>query len=218
MAITDIDRLHKDSGSARTMTRQGRETAERVLDAALSIFASYGLRGSRLDQIAEAAGLSKTNLLYYARSKDELYRAVLERTLSIWLEPLKALDASSDPQAAITAYIERKLEYSRDFPEASRLFAQEIMSGAEALQGLLATDLRSLVEAKAAIMRRWMSEGRMTRIDPVQFIFLIWATTQHYADFSAQVKSVVGRDLADPAFFNEARTALVERLTAGLFP
>ena len=92
-------------------TRAGEANAERILDAALEIFAAYGFRGARIDQIAAAAGLSKPNLLYYFRTKEELYTAVLRRTLDMWLEPLRQLDAASDPRDALGAYIVRKLEY-----------------------------------------------------------------------------------------------------------
>jgi TetR/AcrR family transcriptional regulator len=216
-AHSSSDGAHGLSVAGRALTRQGRATMDRVLDAALAVFARYGLRGSRLDQIAAEAGLSKTNLLYYVRSKDELYLAVLRRTLDMWLEPLRAFDASSDPRRAITGYIERKLDYSRDFPQASRLFAFEIMAGAPVLSALLSGDLKSIVAEKTAIMNRWIEDGRMRRIDPMHLIFMIWATTQHYADFAAQIRAVAGADLDDEAFFRRARGELVERLTVGLF-
>jgi TetR/AcrR family transcriptional regulator len=211
------DHAHGVSVAGRALTRQGRAAMDRVLDGALHVFARYGLHGGRLEQIAKAAGLSKTNLLYYVRSKDELYLAVLRRTLDMWLEPLRAFDASSDPRQAITGYIERKLDYSRDHPEASRLFAFEIMAGAPVLSALLSSDLKGIVAEKTAIMTRWMEDGRMRRIDPMHLIFMIWATTQHYADFGAQIRAVAGRDLGDEAFFAKARRELVDRLTAGLF-
>jgi TetR/AcrR family transcriptional regulator len=217
MTIAEIDSDHGLSVAGRALTRQGRVTMERVLDAALGIFARFGLRGSRLEQIAEAAGLSKTNLIYYVRSKDELYLAVLSRTLDMWLEPLRAFDAASDPRAAIVGYIERKLEYSRDYPEASRVFALEIMAGAPILSAILSSDLKTIVADKTAIMQRWIDQGRMQRIDPVHLIFMIWATTQHYADFAAQTRAVAGTDLRDPAFFEATRRSVVTRLTSGLF-
>jgi TetR/AcrR family transcriptional regulator len=216
-AAAQRETAHGTSVAGRALTRQGRVTMDRVLDAALQVFGRYGLRGTRLDQIAAEAGLSKTNLLYYVRSKDELYLAVLRRTLDMWLEPLRAFDSQSDPKQAITGYIERKLDYSRDFPEASRLFALEIMSGAPVLSALLSGDLKGIVASKAAIMQDWMEAGRMKSADPLHLIFMIWATTQHYADFASQIRAVAGADLGDPAFFDRTRREIVERLTTGLF-
>src|SRR5215211_5964508 len=144
---------------ARTprMTRAGEANSERILDAALEVFAAYGFRGARIDQIAAAAGLSKPNLLYYFRTKEELYTAVLARTLDMWLDPLRELDASSDPRAALTAYITRKLEYSRSHPTASRLFAMEMLQGAPHLSSALTGTLLNLVEAKSRTIEGWIS-------------------------------------------------------------
>src|SRR6266516_1168152 len=60
-----------------------------ILDAALEVFSVYGFRGSTVDQIAVKCGLSKPNLLYYFRRKEDIYTAVLERTLDTWLAPLR---------------------------------------------------------------------------------------------------------------------------------
>jgi TetR/AcrR family transcriptional regulator len=191
-------------------TRGGEANRERILDAALRVFAIDGFAGARLDSIAAQAGLSKPNLLYYFRTKAELYLAVLRRTLDMWLVPLSGMAAEDDPADALAAYVTRKLEYARDYPEASRLFAMEVMRGAPILSQILESDLKHMVDAKVLLLRRWMDEGRLIRRDPHHLLFLIWATTQHYADFSAQVKALTGRTLADPAFFAEAcRTVLI---------
>lgn len=53
-----------------------------ILDAALDVFSAYGFRGSTIDQIAEKAGMSKPNLLYYFPRKQNIYVTVLEDTLA----------------------------------------------------------------------------------------------------------------------------------------
>jgi TetR/AcrR family transcriptional regulator len=203
---------------SRAMTRAGEANAERILDAALSAFARLGFAGARIDRIADSAGLSKTNLLYYFRTKEELYLAVLTRTLEMWLEPLRELDASRDPAEALGHYIARKLEYSRSHPEGSRLFAMEILQGAPMLSRVLATDLAVLVEKKVATIERWITDGRLAPIDPHHLIFTIWATTQHYADFAAQIRALTGKDLDDEAFFASARDAVADTILRGVLP
>jgi TetR/AcrR family transcriptional regulator len=177
------------------------------------VFSAQGFGGARVEAIAAAAGLSKTNLLYYFRTKAELYLAVLRRTLDMWLEPLRQIEESDDPREALTAYITRKLEYARDYPEASRLFAMEVMRGAPILNDVLATELKALVDAKAAIIARWIAAGQIPFAGaPHHVLFLIWATTQHYADFAVQVKALTGKTLADKAFFNDAKAAVLRAL------
>lgn len=173
-------------------TRIQQRNRATILSAGLDIFSQYGFRGATLDQIADAAGLSKPNLLYYFPSKEAIHTALLERLLETWLDPLKALSGSGDPVAEIMGYAQRKLAMSRDFPRESRLFANEILQGAPHIEEILKTDLKTLVDEKAAIIQGWADAGKIAAIDPHHLIFSIWAFTQHYADFDVQVRAVLG--------------------------
>lgn len=198
-------------------TRIQLENEERILDAALEIFSSYGLRGATIDQIAQRAGMTKPNLLYYFRRKDDIYLSVLTRTLENWLKPLEALGTSDDPRAEMRAYLDRKLEMSRDNPKASRLYAMEMLQGAPVLGKALGTRLKDLVDDKAALMRRWTAEGRMAPVDPYHLIFMVWATTQHYADFEVQVRAVLGDAATADRHFETATRALEDVILNGVF-
>lgn len=174
-----------------------------ILEAALSFFSQFGIHGTRLEKVADRAGVSKTNLLYYYPSKEALYIAVLKEILDVWLAPLRALSHDQDPLRAIRHYIRLKLEVSRDHPQASRLFCLEMLQGAPLLKGELAGDLKQLMDDKTAIIQRWIAEGRLAGIQPQQLIFMLWATTQHYADFASQVEAITGNRLTNPLFFEE---------------
>ena len=174
-----------------------------VLAAALSLFSRFGLHGTSVDQVAARAGVSKSNLLYYFPNKEELYVTVLRDLLEVWLEPLREFSAEQDPEQAIADYIRRKLAVSRDSPDASRLFCLEMIQGAPLLRDELDRELRRIVEHKSAVIREWIDAGRLAEVDPQHLIFMIWATTQHYADFAVQVQALTGKSLADPAFFEQ---------------
>jgi len=193
--------------SEKTSTRRSRAVAAKrsaILTAALALFSQFGLHGTSLDKVAERADVSKTNLLYYFPSKEELYIAVLKNLLDVWLAPLRALRADQHPLEAIRHYIRLKLEVSRDHPQASRLFCMEMLQGAPLLKAELAGDLRHLVEDKAAVIEQWIDEGKLAAVQPHHLIFMLWATTQHYADFSTQVEAVTGQTLHDETFFAQA--------------
>ncbi len=176
----------------RPRTRIQARNSETILEAALEVFSAYGFRGATLDQIAEVAGLSKPNLLYYFPSKEAMHQALLTRLLTTWLDPLREMKAGGDPLTEILAYVRRKVELSRDYPRESRLFANEILQGAPRMQGAIEGELKRLVDEKAALMQGWMDQGRIARMPPVHLIFSIWALTQHYADFDVQVRAVLG--------------------------
>ena len=174
-----------------------------VLSAALALFSRFGLHGTSVDQVAARAGVSKSNLLYYFASKEELYICVLRDLLELWLAPLREFSAEQDPHQAIADYIRRKLVVSRDSPDASRLFCLEMIQGASLLRDELDRELREIVVHKSAVIQGWMDAGRLARVDPEHLIFMIWATTQHYADFAVQVQALTGKTLADPVFFEQ---------------
>ena len=204
------------AASRQNPTRIQRAKTEAILDAALDVFSTYGFRGATLDQLAEAAGLSKPNLLYYFASKIEIHRTLLERLLDTWLDPLRRIDPAGDPQAEIRAYVLRKLEMARDLPRESRLFANEMLQGAPHISDALAGPLRALVDEKADAIRAWAYAGRIAPVDPRHLIFSIWAATQHYADFDVQVRAVLGRD--DERRFEDAARFLDHLYTRALRP
>lgn len=179
-------------------TRIQREKREVILDAALQVFSENGFRGATLDQIAVVAGLSKPNMLYYFKGKEDIYHTLLNRLLDTWLEPLERMDPEGDPHKQIMQYICAKLEFSRKFPRESRLFAIEILNGAPRMQEELSGPLKTLVESRVEMLQEWMDEGRLTRIDPYHLLFSIWATTQHYADFAVQIRTMLGDKDPDP--------------------
>jgi len=209
------------AASASTVNRrlrliEGKRTV--ILDAALEIFSRFGLHGTSLDQVASMADVSKTNLLYYFASKEELYTSVLRQLLDVWLKPLRGFSAEQDPIEAISEYIRVKLELSRDHPAESRLFCLEIVQGAPLMLAELEQPLREIVEAKVSVIQGWIEAGKLAPVEPHHLIFSLWATTQHYADFASQINAVTGKSLADPAFFAQTLENLQALILNGIRP
>ncbi|KRS14974.1 TetR family transcriptional regulator [Roseovarius indicus] len=181
-------------------SRIQRRNRKRILDAALEVFSQYGFRGATLDQIASEAGLSKPNILYYFSGKEEIHVTLLNALMDTWLDPLREIDPEGDPLEELLQYVHRKLDMSREFPRESRLFANEIIHGAPRMGPDLETVLKPLLEHSAAMIDGWVAEGRLAPVDPRHLIFSIWATTQHYADFDAQLQVLMeGKDVHDGA-------------------
>lgn len=176
----------------RAPTRIQLKNRAAILDAALLVFSQNGFRGSTVDQIAEAAGLSKPNLLYYFPTKDAIYTTLLEQLLDIWLDPLHALNPDGEPLDEILSYLRRKMQMSQDMPRESRLFANEIVQGAPRIIDALTGDLKQLVDEKVQVIQGWIDEGSLAPVHPYHLLFSIWSLTQHYADFDVQVRAVLG--------------------------
>ena len=206
----------RDPGDKTTRIQEANRRI--LLEAALDVFSAYGFRGTTIDQIAEKAGMSKPNLLYYFKRKQDIYVSVLEETLEEWLKPLHELDPQGDPVEELRRYITRKIDMSSKKPEASRLFANEILHGAPAIKAFLTTSLKALVDDKASVIRQWVSEGRLAAIDPYHLIFMIWATTQHYADFDVQVRAILGNQVDKQGFTQQTAQAVLSLILNGVRP
>lgn len=171
-------------------TRIQREKKRVILDAALAVFADKGYHASTIDQIAALAGLSKPNILYYFDDKQSIHTILLENILEDWLEPLKAVTPADDPVEALLSYIDRKVELAFEFPRESRLFAYEVMRGAQTVVPVFETVLRPLVDQTAQQIDDWVAQGKLAPVNARHLLFMIWATTQHYSDFEIQVKAM----------------------------
>ncbi|OSN09807.1 TetR family transcriptional regulator [Lonsdalea britannica] len=166
-----------------------------ILQAAEQIFARYGFKGATMALIAEAAGLPKANLHYYFGNKETLYYTVLDDILHDWLAPLDDFQPQADPKTAIERYVIHKMCFSFEHPEASQLFANEILQGAPRVHARLQTELRQLVDEKSAVLEGWIAAGKVKPLDTRHFFFSVWSMTQTYADFSVQIAAVMGEDV-----------------------
>ncbi len=197
-------------------TRIQAENEATIVACALEVFVQHGYRGATVDRIASAAGMSKANVLYYFKRKDDIYVAVLENTITTWLDPLKTLDPAGDPQVELAEYIKAKLAMSRSSSHASRLFANEILRGAPAIKSYLENELKSLVNEKCTVIQHWIDTGKLIAIQPVHLLFLIWSSTQHYADFAPQVDALHDGD--EDTLYTDAETFLTTVILRGLKP
>ncbi len=192
----------------RAANRRANEA--RILRAAESIFADRGFGGATTAAIAAAANLPKANIHYYFGTKKQLYRAVLDNILNLCLAPMDDIHTDADPAEALTSYIRTKIWYSKTRPSASKVFANELLHGAPQLDGYLGGHLRELVEEKAAVINNWIEDGRMSPIDPIHLFFLIWASTQTYADFEVQVAAVLGKKKLGKADYDDAQATVTQ--------
>ena len=187
-----------------------------ILKAAEKVFARQGLKGTRLFEIANEARLPKANLLYYFQSKEDIYRAVCQDILETWLGALGEISADDNPKKAIESYITSKMNLSFSRPNASKVFALEIIAGAPVIGDYLEKDLKSWVDRQASVFETWQARGEMAPISPQHVFFMIWAVTQTYADFNTQITAVLGVKEISAVEYSSAVETVTEIILAGL--
>jgi TetR/AcrR family transcriptional regulator len=180
--------------------RHREETKRRIHEAAERVFADFGYTGASLSKIASEADLPKSNIVYYFETKENLYRVVVDDIFNVWMSAADTIRADSDPKIALGAYIDTKLELSRSRPYGSKVWANEIIQRAPIVQDYLENELRAWTDDRISVINQWIEAGKLRPISARHLLYAIWATTQHYADFGHQIKT-----LNDNAPFSDAQ-------------
>ena len=210
------DPTEAEPGNGGGVRQRSRASIERrILEAAESVFAEAGFNGATTAEIARRAGIPKANLHYYFKTKDELYQQVLTGIVNTWLHTADEITADADPARALAHYITAKIELARTQPIPSRVFANEIIHGAPHLGGYLGTELRSWVDAKSKVIKGWIAAGKMRDVDPRHLLFMIWASTQTYADFASQISAVLGREQLPPQEYKSVARQVTDIILRG---
>lgn len=193
-----------------------RENEARILAAAEKVFAEAGFGGATMQLIADMAGLPKANLHYYFATKEELYRKVVQQIFEIWLHAADSFDNAPGPVEGIGAYIDSKMDISRRHPFGSKVWASEVMHGAPVIQDYLETALRDWTKGRAEVIQRWIDDGKMTPVDPRHLLYMLWATTQHYADFGHQIETLNGGKPLTDRQWNAAKDSVKTIILRGI--
>ncbi|MFT6261357.1 MAG: TetR/AcrR family transcriptional regulator [Crocinitomicaceae bacterium] len=192
------------TGSIRT------RNSLQILEAAQAEFVLHGFKGTSMQSIADRAELPKANIHYYFKNKANLYQAVLEEIMFAWNVVLEDMNQESDPAEVLSKFIHTKMQLSYTNPNGSKIFAMEIIQGAPHLIEHIRTDMRDWFKEKALVIQSWIDQGKMRNVNPMHLIFMIWSTTQHYADFNTQVLEVMNRREYD----DEEIASITEFLTS----
>ncbi|MGY2437097.1 TetR family transcriptional regulator C-terminal domain-containing protein, partial [Escherichia coli] len=115
-----------------------------------------------------------------------------------------------DPAEALERYIRAKMEFSRRQPKASRIFAMEVISGGDCLSQYFNQNYLDWFRGRAAVFEGWIAAGKMDPVDPIHLIFLLWSSTQHYADFASQICRVKQSSRLTKQDFEQASDQLVQ--------
>ena len=204
--------------TARPLSKKEiRQENERViLEAAEKVFAEAGFGGATMQLIADLAGLPKANLHYYFPTKEALYRQVVQNIFQDWLKAADTFDEAPGPVEGIGAYIDAKMEISRTHPAGSKVWASEVMHRAPVIQDYLETTLVEWTDGRMAVIQRWIDEGKMAAIDPRHLLYMLWATTQHYADFGHQIETLNGGEPLSDAQWEAAKASVKSIILAGI--
>lgn len=197
------------------MTRIRQKNQQLIIEVASEQFALQGYAATKMIDIAKAADIAKANVFYYFSSKDKLYYAVLQTVTQPLLEASRPIEELTDPVEALSQYIQAKLRISQEHPYASKVFANEVMSGAKVLPEDIAQELFKQSQMIIDKFATWSQQGLMDDVPPHHLMFSIWAATQTYADFGWQICNVMQKDQLDDNDYRQAAEFLTQLIIKG---
>ncbi|AZM57805.1 TetR/AcrR family transcriptional regulator [Streptomyces sp. WAC 01529] len=134
--------------------QRGAETAERLLDAALQVYAESGEQGVTVSALTKASGVSLGSLYHHFGSVDGLMRVLLLRWLGRLLEELAGgVERARTAKGAVRALVRVYLTFIQEHPDASRLLHS---SYADRVGMAQAAQLRDAQEARLSPLTAWV--------------------------------------------------------------
>lgn len=196
------------------MREDARETRENILAVATAEFADKGLAGARIDEIAELTASSKRMIYYYFGSKDELYRAVLERAYqSIRFQEQQAGFEALEPDEALRAVVGNNFDYHYEHPEFVRLVMNENVHHGKHIAQIetLRTRNQTAIAQLTAIIAAGQAKGLFRAdIDPVDLHMTISALSFYNVSNRYTFKHNFGVDLAEKATKAKRREQIID--------
>lgn len=197
--MTTRGRRARAPQDAAANSDESSDTPRRLLDAAREEFATKGLHGARVDEIARQANVNKQLIYYHFGGKDQLYLAALEHTYADIRSRERELHlADLDPVAAMRKLVGFTFDYLSENRDFVLLINNENLLKAEYLRQSKNIDvMRSpLVELVGKTLQRGVEAGRFREgVDPVQLYISIAGVCFFYFANIHTLSTLFGRDL-----------------------
>ncbi len=186
-----------------------------IFNAAKKEFVTYGFKGASIKRIAERANIARANIHYYFKDKTDLYQQLLSSIIAVWNNDYDTLTADKEPKQVLSDYIRAKVMHAKDDPDASRIFASELIHGAPVLNEYLHSDFKIWLQSKVNVIETWIKQGLIDDVNPHHLLFLIWSSTQHYADFNVQVVAALDKEAMSDDDFDAVVSSLTKIILKG---
>jgi AcrR family transcriptional regulator len=195
---------------------------DKILDAAEALFARRGYAAVGMREVAEVAGLGKSSLFHYFKSKAELYAAVVGRILDLFDRRLTAaLAAGGDPLMRFDRWVDTLIDTFAQHPSSARLllrslFEDDELTGNSEEEQRADRTLKQLFAAVANLLREGMEEGVFRRASvPHTLQSLVGLSVYHFAsgEFGEEM---FGQSLFTPALVRQRKDEVKALLCNGL--
>jgi AcrR family transcriptional regulator len=164
------------TATVRTTRPSADSTRERILDAALDVFAERSFDGAGTREIALRSGVTQPLLNYHFSTKVELWRAAVDRlfalltaTLSARIEGLRGVDDVTTTRLIVREFI----FFSARHPELHRIITGECKTDTSRMDWMVDRHIRPLYEDTVARFSRLIEQGDIPSIAPAHLYYIL---------------------------------------------
>jgi AcrR family transcriptional regulator len=147
-----------------------------IVEKAREIFAYYGFRKTTMNEIAEGVGKGKSSLYYYFDSKEDVYRAVIEKEADTMKKKLvDAVSEEKDPVEKLRIYVITRMEILHELVNFHQAINSEYLTNLDFIQKMR----KKYDNEEVALLKSILQLGSETdtfRIEDVELTALAVAT------------------------------------------
>ena len=168
----------------------------RILRVALELFSSKGFEGSGLRELATAARVNHSLVLYHFGSMEGLWKAVVGQLVEEFrgrVQQRLAGLSSVDPVTRLKITAEDFIRFSIEKPELHRLMTLEGRRRTSRLTWLVDTYLKPAFNETAAIIARGQAEGTVRAFDPALLYYAFICLGATPGAYAPEIEAVTGR-------------------------
>jgi TetR/AcrR family transcriptional regulator len=200
------------------MKKRDGMTKDRILDAAEDIFSHKGFDGTKVQEIASAAGVNKAMLYYYFKDKDDLLIAVIGRIIKGIGDAVPRYFAGTEKTVEnIEEFLDFYIEYLAKNRAFVRLMAWEMLSGrhVQAIAREYIIPIFSLIRQK---ITESVSQHLIRDVPPEHTVFSVVGMNVFYIVASPMFMHILGEDPLSPEMLARRKKAVKDLLMYGLVP
>jgi TetR/AcrR family transcriptional regulator len=199
------------------------ESRAAILQAAVGEFSREGVAGARTDAIARSARVNKALLYSYFKDNEALYGAVLDQVFGGLAQAIQhALSQNLPPREKLLAYVGAHFDYIASHPQYPPIVQGEMSRAGRGRSGQFERIARQyfqpLFSRVGALIEQGIAAGEFSPVDPKDFIPSMIAVIVFYFSSAPVFRMISGTDPMSPARIAERREAVLDFISAALFP
>jgi len=133
-----------------------------IIDAALKLFAQEGYHSTTLDEVAAVVGVSKATLYYYFRNKEEIIKAILNRSLERMKQTLEISKSPLSNREKLCQFIEYHVVFAADSAELARITSEQLNLLPKRSREVVKRKQREVVTLLQDLLQQGIDEGSIS--------------------------------------------------------